>query len=86
MATVCSLVESEREKKSTKIVEVDVRVGSPTEDVRHELLASRHERRLPPGHPLGESPTGPALHPHGPIHQLAAQRTRTTGVGPQEKG
>jgi len=56
MAAFCSLVEPEREKESTKIVEVDVRVGTSTEDVRNQLLASRHDARLPLGRLLAEPP------------------------------
>jgi len=56
MAAFCSLVEPEREKKSTKIVEVDVRVGTPTEDIPNQLLALRHEARLPFARLLAESP------------------------------
>jgi len=56
MAAFCSLVEPVQEKEATKIVEVDVRVGTPSEDVRNQLLASRHEARLPLGRLLAESP------------------------------
>jgi hypothetical protein len=57
MAASCSLVESERKKEAAKIVEIDVRVRAPTEDVRNEPLTSSHEARLPLGPLLGRRRT-----------------------------
>ena len=59
MAAFCSLLESEREKESPKIVEVDVRVSTPTEDVRNQLVRVSSRSEVITGRLLAESPNGP---------------------------
>ena len=61
MTSFCSLVEPEREKESSKIVKVNVCVGSPSEDVCDEFLAPCHDARLPLGRAVAESSNGRTL-------------------------